>query len=130
MNKEEKNIINAVEMEINYKFPDDFKNFILNKENLHNVRSKLFKINGEEKILRYINSFDKNSRSYIGKAQEFDSEYERSIVPFALLEFGDTLCFDRNTNKIFHYNHEEDSISEVASNWSEFYTTLYEDNID
>ncbi len=128
MNKEErKNIINAVENDINYQFPDDFKNFILGSSDLH-IKPNLFKVNGKEKILRYINSFDKDNITYIGKAQDFDSEYKNSIVPFALLEFGDTLCFDRNTNKIVMHDHEEDSIHEVASNWNEFYTMLYSDN--
>lgn len=125
MNKEErKNIINEVENEINFHFPKDFKNFILAKIDLH-IKPNVFKVNGQEKILRYINSLDKHSNIYIGKAQNFDSEHKDSIVPFAELEFGDTLCFDRKTKKIVIYNHEEDNIREVAENWNEFYSTLY-----
>lgn len=124
MNKVENSVINAVENDINYKFPDDFKKFILGLIDLH-IKPNLFEINGQEKILRYINSFDKNDITYIGKAQDFDSKFKDSIVPFATLEFGDTLCFDRKNDKIVIYNHEEDSIIEVANNWNEFYTILY-----
>lgn len=124
LDTEEKNIISEVENDINYQFPKDFKNFILGKRDLH-IKPNLFKVNGQEKILRYINSFDKHSITYIGKIQNFDSKYKDSIVPFAELEFGDNLCFDRKTNKIVIYNHEEDTIREVAENWNKFYSTLY-----
>ena len=119
--------INEVENELNYKFPEDFKNFILGNKDLH-IKPNLFKVNNKEKVLRYICSFDKNSIIYIGKSQNFDSEYKDSIIPFAVLEFGDTLCFDRETNVIVIYNHEEDSIEKVAKNWDEFYTILYDEN--
>lgn len=86
----------------------------------------LLKINNIEKMIRHLFSMDENSKTYIMKFQKFDSNYEKQLVPFAELEFGDLLCFDRNTNDIIYYNHEQDTISKVADNWQQLKDMLYE----
>ena len=58
--------------------------------------------------------------------QKFDSKHEQELVPFAELEFGDLLCFDRKDNSIVYYNHEKDSITKVSNSWKDFEETLYE----
>ena len=72
---------------------------------------------------------DPNSKTYILKFQNFDSELKDKLVPFAELEFGDTLCFERETNKIVIYNHETDTIDVVANDWNNFIKELYDDYV-
>ena len=69
---------------------------------------------------------DSDSKVFILNYQDIDSQYKGRIVPFALLEFGDSLCFDKNDNSIVYYDHETDTIEKVADNWDEFKDTLYE----
>lgn len=52
---------------------------------------------------------DPNNKTYILKFQSFDSELKNKLVPFAELEFGDTLW-------IVVYNHETDTIDDIVNN--------------
>jgi len=119
------NYIDNVEKEINYKFPQDYKNYLLGDESLK-LKNNMFVLeNGIEKIVRYLFSMDSNSKTYILKFQKFDSGLNDKLVPFAELEFGDMLCFDRSSNDIVIYNHETDTMTFVASNWNDFFNSLY-----
>ena len=117
--------INYIEKSINYTFPNDYKEYILNLKPLK-IKNNLFKTkNGYEKVLRYLNSFEADSKTYILEAQQFDSKYKLELVPFGLLEFGDLICFDRRTNDIVIYNHELDEIEIKANSFNEFLKMLY-----
>ena len=72
---------------------------------------------------------DPNSKIYILKFQSFDSDLKDKIIPFAELEFGDTLCFERETNKIGIYNNETDTFDIIAGDWNTFIKELYDDSV-
>lgn len=109
---------------LGYNLPIDYCTFYSKQLTTH-IKPNLFKVNGKEKIIRYLYTMDKNSKTYIAKFINFDSQYSGQIVPFAELEFGDTLCFDKSTNNIVYYNHEEDSIIKLADSWDDFSKQLY-----
>lgn len=115
--------IMEVEGNINYIFPLEYKDYLL-QHAATNVR-KAFKVGDVEKIIRYFYSMDPDSKRYILKFQKFDSSLNEKLVPFAELEFGDTLCFERDTNKIFWYNHELDTATFLADTWDHFFSQLY-----
>lgn len=117
-------IIKKVSKQLNYDIPVDYQNFYLSQESLH-IKPNMFKINNNEKMISYLFSMDENSKTYIIKFQSFDSQYEKQLIPFAELEFGDLLCFDRNSNEIIYYNHELDIIEKVADNWHQLEGNLY-----
>lgn len=129
LNSEILELICNVEKEINYTFVEDYKNYLLKNTSLKPEKNILGLTNGTEKLVRYFYSMDPNSKTYILKFQNFDSELKDKLVPFAELEFGDTLCFERETNKIVIYNHETDTIDVVANNWNNFIKELYDDNV-
>ncbi len=116
--------ISNVEKEINYTFVEDYKKYLLNNSMLKPEKNILGLSNGTEKLVRYFYSMDPNSKTYILKFQSFDSELKDKLVPFAELEFGDTLCFERETNRIIIYNHEIDTFDIVADNWNNFILKL------
>lgn len=118
--------INSVEKEINYIFVDEYKEYLLKQPSLKPEKRILGLANGNEKIIRHLYSMNPNSKTYILKFQSFDSELKDKLVPFAELEFGDTLCFERETNKIVVYKHETDTIDYIASNWNDFIKELYD----
>ena len=114
--------IMMVESIIGFKFPNDYKEFY---KSLDDVRiNKKINLGGKEKILRYFYSMDSESKLYIIKYLNFDSKYSSVLIPFAEFELGDLLCFDKNTNYVFCYNHEEDSILKVANEFIEFEETI------
>ncbi len=121
--------INNVEKKINYTFVEDYKKYLLNNSTLKPEKNILGLSNGTEKLVRYFYSMDPNSKTYILKFQSFDSELKNKIVPFAELEFGDTLCFERGTNKIVIYNHETDTFDVITDDWNTFIKELYDDSI-
>jgi len=110
--------ISNVEKEINYTFTEEYKNYLLKHSSLKPEKNVLVLSNGTEKLVRYFYSMDPNSKTYILKFQNFDSELREKLVPFAELEFGDTLCFERESNKIVAYNHELDTIDVIANDWN------------
>lgn len=119
------NLIKNIEEKIGYNFPKDYVDYISNSETLR-FEKKLFRTqNGTEKVLRYLYSFDENARNYILNFQSFDSKFKDKIVPFAELEFGDLLCFEKSNNNIVLYNHELDEIETIAINFNEFLGKLY-----
>lgn len=121
--------ISNVEKEINYTFVEEYKNYLLKLSSLKPEKNVLGLSNGTEKLVRYFYSMDPNSKTYILKFQSFDSEVKDKLIPFAELEFGDTLCFERETNKIAVYNHEADTIDVIANNWNNFIKELYDDYV-
>lgn len=121
--------ISNVEQEINYTFVDEYKDYLVNASTLKLEKNILGLSNGNEKLIRYLYSMDPNSKTCILKFQSFDSELEDKLVPFAELEFGDTLCFERETNKIVLYNHELDISTTIADNWNNFIKELYNDDV-
>lgn len=121
--------INNVEKEINYNFTEEYKNYLLNHSSLKPKKNILGLSNGTEKLVRYFYSMEPNNKTYILKFQNFDSKFKDKLVPFAELEFGDTLCFERESNKIVVYNHEADIIESIANDWTIFMNKLYDDYV-
>lgn len=121
--------INNVEKEINYNFTEEYKNYLLNHSSLKPKKNILGLSNGTEKLVRYFYSMEPDSKTYILKFQNFDSKLKDKLVPFAELEFGDTLCFERESNKIVVYNHEADTIENIADDWTIFIKELYDDYV-
>ena len=119
--------IENVSRKLNYTFPSDYIDYYLSISDLH-IKPNLFMVNNKEKILRYLFSMDENHKSYIMKFQGSDSKYDEQLITFAELEFGDSLCFDRNTNEIIYYDHELDSITKLADNWTQVRDMLYADS--
>ncbi len=121
------NYVDNVEKEINYNFPQDYKKYLLGVNSLKLENNLFVLANGIEKMVRYLYSMDPNSKTYILKFQKFDSKLNRELVPFGELEFGDMLCFSRSSNNIVVYDHENDTTVLVASNWNDFFDSLYKD---
>lgn len=129
INSEILEYISYIEKEINYTFSEEYKNYLLKHSILKPDKNILGLSNGEEKLIRYFYSMDSNSKIYILKFQSFNSDLKDKIIPFAELEFGDTLCFERETNKIGIYNNKTDTFDIIADDWNTFIKELYDDSV-
>lgn len=114
----------VISKELGYNLPIDYCVYYAKQINLH-IKPNLFKINDIEKKINSLLSMDSDSKVFILNYQKIDSQYNGKIVPFALLEFGDYLCFDKNNNNIVYYNHETDTVEPISKNWDDFYKILY-----
>lgn len=115
----------SVSKKLDYNLPIDYCVYYAKQINLH-IKPNLFKVHGKEKMIQTLLSMDTDSKVFILNYQEIDSQYKGQIVPFALLEFGDNLCFNKSDNSIVYYEHENDTIEKVADKWDEFVKSLYE----
>lgn len=115
----------SVSKELDYNLPIDYCIYYAKQINLH-IKPNLFKINGKEKIIDSLLSMNIDSKLFILNYQKIDSQYNERIIPFALLEFGDNLCFNKSDNSIVYYDHENDTIEKIADKWDEFAKSLYE----
>lgn len=129
LNSEILEYISNVEKKINYTFKEEYKNYLLKHSVLKLDKNILGLPTGEEKSVKYFYSMDPSSKTYILNFQSFDSELKDKIIPFAELEFGDTVCFERETNKIGIYNHETDNFNIIADDWNTFIKELYDDSV-
>ncbi len=114
----------VISKELGYNLPIDYCVYYAKQINLH-IKPNLFKINDIEKKINSLLSMDSDSKVFILNYQKLDSQYNEKIVPFAVLEFGDYLCFDKNNNNIVYYNHETDTVETISKNWDDFYKILY-----
>ena len=130
MNEKAKNIellereLIDISQKLNYEFPSEYCAFYI-KQLTPYIKPDLFKVNGKEKKISYLFTTNSDDKKCILNFQKFDSEYEKILVPFAELEFGDLLCFNRNENSVIYYDHENDTITKVANSWEDFYRNLY-----
>ncbi len=122
-----KNLIFAIANKIDYDFPEDYVSYMIELKPLKFKNNSFKTIRGKEKVLRCLLSFDSDDKYYyILKFQKLESDLETKIVPFALLEFGDLLCFDRKTNNVVLYSSESDSIEMVANSFTDLLNKLSE----
>lgn len=129
LNSEILEYISNVEKKLNYTFKEEYKNYLLKHSVLKLDKNILGLPTGEEKKVKCFYSMDPSSKTYILNFQSFDSELKDKIIPFAELEFGDTVCFERETNKIGIYNHETDNFNIIADDWNTFIKELYDDSV-
>ena len=67
----------------------------------------------------------KQERKYFDIYNKYGTaEYEKVLIPIGLFEFGDLLCYERDTNKVAIYNHEQDKYEIIADNFNEFKNKL------
>jgi len=116
--------IEKVEKEINYIFPQDYKKYLLDKKPLKISNNILKLSNSTEKVVRHLFSLEPENINYILKFQKFDSKLCDSLIPFAICEFGDLICFNRTTDDIFIYNLEEDAMTFVSTTFDKFINSM------
>lgn len=113
-----------ISKKINYNLPIDYCTYYAKQIDLH-IKPNIFKLGNNEKVIRFLYDMTENENNSILNHQNHDSQYDGRIVHFAELEFGDTLAFDKETNYIVCYNHEDDTITQIAITWDEFENKLY-----
>lgn len=121
--------ISNVEKQINYTFVIEYKNFLLNNSALKLEKNILGLSNGTENLVEYFYSMDPSNETYILKFQCINSDLKDKLIPFAKLKFKDSLCFERETNRIAVYNYESDTFDIIANNWKEFVDELYDKRV-
>ncbi len=125
-------LIRQVEESVNYNFPSDYKDFIVEvekdyKQFRRNFPTKIFDLKTEkEKMLdAFLSVNPENKPNYIPSIKMYFSDDEEHLIPIVRCVFGDFVCYDKNTNNIVYYNHETRETEFIEKNLSEFIHKLY-----
>jgi hypothetical protein len=126
------NIINDFEKEINYTFPDDFKEFV-KTYNGGRPSHKVFNTKvTKDRVLNNMLSFNKEDKCSIweindwnGRMRDWNTNGEmENYIAFAMDAFGNLICFDKTTDKIFFVDHEDLSVEFISNTFTVFLKRL------
>lgn len=119
--------INEFECLVKYAFPDDFRNCVLNNNGGRPGKRSFDTDRNKERVLKSFLSFNKEDRETVWKIQDWNKEeLSDRYIPFAIDNFGNLICFDAENDKVVFLELEHVAIEQVADNFTEFMSKLYE----
>ena len=124
------NLITEFENFVGYKFCESFKTCVINfngglpeKEAFYVDEREPF----NEKVIKTFLSFNKDSKESIWRATEWDNpEQSKIYVPFAIDNFGNLICFNKQNNSVVFIDLDRDKVYTVANNFDSFMESLVE----
>lgn len=129
--KTTKEQIEKVEKEFNYKFKEEFKEFIL-KNNAGSPEKYVFDLPSRtEKCFGGLLSFNENDDDNIfstNKKTIDDEIYPTRTTALYVAgdPFGNLIGFDKTTDKVVFWDHELDTIEVINNDWFSFIDSLYQ----
>lgn len=123
--------IKKIETENDIIYPNDFKNIVKKFNNGYPVQNLLL-VNGEEKVIQKLLSFDPDDRANIFTIFSGDTKNDlpEKTIPFMILGNGDLLCFNfKDNGKVFLYEGETNKITKVCDNFTKLLNSLYTDDL-
>lgn len=114
-----------VESQINFIFPDDFREFILEFNEAQPDKNIINLIRESGITIQSFLSIRPEDEFYIPKFVKNDSVYfSKSLVPIAVNDSGNMFCYDRLSKCIMYYWHEIDGADFVANDLTEMLEML------
>lgn len=105
--------------------PDDLVKLLEVANGATPSKSK-FMLKVDEKLLGAILSFNPDEH----EADSFETamiiDFDKNILPFAVDPFGNYICYNVNDGTIVFFDHEENSISIIATSLKDFMSMLYD----
>ena len=118
----DKTVIENLEKISNITIPTDLKQLII-KYNGGRPNKNVFDTTcSKERVMKSLISYNKEDKENIYLYTEF---FDEKLLPFAVTEFGDIVCYNLNTNIIELYLHEQDKCEKICDNIIEFFDRLY-----
>ncbi len=110
--------IQKVEAQLQYQFPVDFQECVL-ENNAGTPDEYLFFLpNHEEKVFGGLLSFNEEDQDFILR---FNQTPEKSpIITVGQDAFGNRIGFLKKTNEIVYQEHETEKITRICSTWTDF----------
>ncbi|MDR1580816.1 MAG: SMI1/KNR4 family protein [Synergistaceae bacterium] len=120
------NLIEEFEQAKGYKFDDAFKECII-KNNGGRPSSSVFDTNTTDgRTIMSLLSFNKSDKSNIWTMNDNESDdIGKKYIAFAIDNFGNLISFERETNAIVFWNHENGTIEKTAGYFKEFLAKLH-----
>lgn len=120
-----KDLIAQYEKENNFEFPASFKKMVPKINGGRPKANRFVIITGDEKVLKTFLSFNPDDKETVWTPGEWMEEsFRRYLVPFAVDNFGNYVCFDQIGTVIFAC-HDPLCYDIVAYSFEEFLDNLY-----
>lgn len=123
---EAKESVELFEKEVDFVFPDSYKEKI-SKINGARPEKRFFKTrDGKERALKSFLSVNRNDKESIWTGGEWIEELflKKHLVPFAIDNFGNYICFDKIGTVVF-VCHDPVEYEFVSNNFDDFLSALY-----
>ena len=104
--------------------PEDLKS-LLKIANAATPSKTRFMFKVDEKILGAILSFNPDEKEADSFESAMNMEFDKNIVPFGIDPFGNYICYNTENGKVVFFDHEEDTMDEIASTLDAFLEKLY-----
>lgn len=123
----EDNSIAELESIIEYSFPQEFVQCIT-QNNGGRPNRQVFDTNvTKERMIKSFLSFNKDDKESVWKIIEGSKEELKiNFVPFAIDNFGNLICFNKDNNGIVFLDHENANVEFIAPGFSQFLDSLYD----
>lgn len=116
-------IMTDIEKKLSYVFPEDLRQDLI-KYNRGGPERNLFLVNSVEKVFDRFFSLNTEDRINILSVNK-SFTYADSYIVFANDPFGNEICISKANGEISFYDHENNRLTKVADNWSEFISMLH-----
>lgn len=118
--------IQSYETLAGYTFPEAFKECVRDN-NGGRPDKKIFDTSKEKgRAIKTLLSFNKDDKETVWAAIEIvRKQGEENLIPFAVDNFGNLICFDSTNNSVVFAQHENDTVEFIASDFSSFLAGLH-----
>lgn len=120
----EENALSEMSNKYQVIIPDDLSE-LLKVANAATPSKTRFMLKVDEKVLGAVLSFNSNEKEADSFESAMNIGFEKNIVPFGIDPFGNYICYNTDDGCIMFFDHEEDSLEEVALSLEEFLNKLY-----
>ena len=117
-------VFDGIEKQHNVKIPDSFKNLMI-EANAATPEKCRFMLNGEERVLGNMLSFNKKTADTDSAEDAFSAIQNKNLLPFAIDPFGNYICFSTENDTVVVREHETDETISTDLNLSDFLSSLY-----
>ncbi len=117
-------VFSEIEKSMSRAFPSEIKEFIRDYNAASPDLNRVL-INGSERILDAILSFNKDETEAVMFKSAFKAVGNKNLVPFATDPFGNYFCISLDKSKVVYYTHEEQKCEATEYSLKDFIDKLY-----
>lgn len=118
------NSISVIESKYGIVIPKDLQK-LLEIANAATPSVTKFMVKVDEKLLGAILSFNPDEKEADSFESAMQLNFDKEIVPFGIDPFGNYICYNTSNGKIVFYDHEEDTMIDVADSLEDYLDSLY-----
>ena len=120
----DKKVFDKYEKQFGIIIPQDMRQFII-ENNAANPSLNLVMLDGIERVLDSVLSFNEKEDDAVTFAQIFRTLKNANNIPFAMDPFGNVFCYNTIDNVVVFYNHEVNRFERTNMGFKKFISSLH-----